>query len=109
MAQHSFTQGNPILAAHALAISEATYAQRGFDFAYAALLFDDPHRIEWLHGRVDYGESRWQTIGAIDGRGFFVACTLRGARLRIISARRAHEIGSVTVAQSRSERGWMPA
>jgi len=71
--------------------SDATYAQRGFDFAYAALLFDDPHRIEQLDERKDYGEPRWQTIGAIDGRIFFVAYTFRGARLRIISARRAHD------------------
>lgn len=71
--------------------SDETYAARGFDFAYAALLFDDPHRIEREDLRRDYGEPRWQTIGSIDGRVFFVAFTLRGAAVRIISARRAHD------------------
>lgn len=71
--------------------SDATFARRGFDFAYAALIFEDPIRIERRDGRRDYGEPRWQTIGAIEGRVFFVAYTFRGQRLRIISARRAHD------------------
>jgi uncharacterized protein len=35
--------------------SEATLAERGFDFAYAALVFDDPLRIEREDVRRDYG------------------------------------------------------
>lgn len=71
--------------------SEATLALRGFDFAHAALIFDDPCRIEREDVRKDYGEPRWQTIGEIDRRVFLVVYTLRDQSVRIISARRAHD------------------
>jgi uncharacterized protein len=71
--------------------SAATFVNRGFDFAYAAMLFDDPHRIEREDVRRDYGEPRWQTIGEIEGRVFLLVYTLRDAVTRIISARRAHD------------------
>ncbi len=71
--------------------SEATLAERGFDFAYAAVVFDDPLRIEREDVRRDYGEPRWQTIGEIDGRVFLVVYTPREAATRIISARRARD------------------
>ena len=71
--------------------SDATFEQRGFDFAYAAQVFDDPLRIERKDARKDYGEPRWQTIGTIEGRVFLVGYTPRGAVIRIISARRAHD------------------
>ncbi len=62
--------------------SEATYQLRGFDFAYAALVFDDPHRIERLDDRKDYGEPRWQTFGQIEDRVFMVAYTPRASAIR---------------------------
>jgi uncharacterized protein len=71
--------------------SEATLELRGFDFAYAALVFDDPRRIEREDVRKDYGEPRWQTIGEIEGRVFLVVYTSRHQSIRIISARRAHD------------------
>lgn len=71
--------------------SDRTYAARGFDFAYAVKVFLDPRRIERRDDRRDYGEERRQVIGVIEGRLFFVAYTLRGRGIRIISARRAHE------------------
>jgi uncharacterized protein len=71
--------------------SDATFEARGFDFAYAAMLFDDPFRIEREDDRIDYGELRWQTIGLIEGEVIFVAFTMRGDVTRIISARRAHD------------------
>jgi uncharacterized protein len=71
--------------------SDATFEQRGFDFAYAAMLFDDRHRIEREDVRQNYDEPRWQTIGEIEGRVFLVVYTPRGSATRIISARRAHD------------------
>jgi uncharacterized protein len=70
---------------------DASLERRGFDFAYAALLFDDPWRIEREDARRDYGEPRWQTIGQSEGRVFFAVYTPRGAIMRIISVRRAHD------------------
>lgn len=71
--------------------SDRTYAERGFDFAHAARVFVDPLRLERVDSRRNYGEPRWQTIGEIDGKTFFVAFTRRSEMIRIISARRAHD------------------
>jgi uncharacterized DUF497 family protein len=57
-------------------------------------VFKDPFAIEWLDERENYGEDRFVTIGMVDNRLLFVAYTMRGEVIRIISARRAepHEI-----------------
>ncbi len=70
--------------------SEACLAERGFDFAYVVQAFFDPNRVVKEDARWDYGEDRYQILGAIDGRVFFVAYTLRGRTIRIISARKAN-------------------
>ena len=41
--------------------------------------------------RWDYGEERYQLLGSIDQRIFFVAYTLCGSIIRIISARKANQ------------------
>lgn len=69
----------------------ANLAKHGVRFAQAARVFADPRRRERVDRRRDYGEERRQTIGAVDGRVFLVAYTLRGGRVRLISARRAHD------------------
>lgn len=71
--------------------SEATLRSRGFDFRFASYVFFDPFRIEREDLRRDYGERRHQTIGEIDGLTYFIVFTKRGHRIRIISARRAHD------------------
>lgn len=70
--------------------SEACFIGRGFDFAYVLHAFRDTDRLIHKDTRWDYGEDRYQLLGAIDGRVFFVAYTLRGTVLRIISARKAN-------------------
>ena len=70
--------------------SEACYRERGFDFAYAALVFADPDRIAHQDTRYIYGEDRYQLIGQIDGRLFVLVYTPRGDVVRIISARKAN-------------------
>jgi hypothetical protein len=65
--------------------------ERKFDFFFAAQVFLDERRITAVDDRRDYGEPRYQTVGAIEGRAFFVAYTVRGDVIRIISARRANE------------------
>jgi len=71
--------------------SRWTFETRGFDFAHAARVFDDDERLERLDARRAYGEARYQTIGDIDGRTYFVVFTQRQTVVRIISARRAHD------------------
>lgn len=71
--------------------SDACFTERGFDFAYVLRAFMDADRLIHKDTRWDYGEDRYQLFGAIDGRVFFVAYTIRGTVLRIISARKANQ------------------
>jgi len=68
--------------------SEETLRKRGFDFAYASLIFDGAV-LEMNDDRVDYGEARIQAIGQADATVLFVVYTWRGKTRRIISARLA--------------------
>lgn len=73
--------------------SEANLAQRGFDFAFASLVFDGP-TLERVDDRADYGEARIIAIGLADGVPLTVVYTDRPGTpemiRRIISARRSN-------------------
>lgn len=71
--------------------SDACFRDRGFDFAYAAFAFADPHRLIRLDNRHGYGEDRYQLTGAIESRIFVLVYTLRRDAFRIISARKANQ------------------
>jgi uncharacterized protein len=66
-------------------------AKHGVPFAQASRVFADPRRLERIDRRRDYGEERRQIIGSVDGRVLLVAYTRRDGRVRLISARRAHD------------------
>ena len=63
---------------------------RGFDFAYVANAFLDPDGMICADHRYEYGEERLQILGQVQGRIFHVVFTMRGAAIRIISARKAN-------------------
>jgi len=66
----------------------ANLKKHGLDFRTAAKVFLDPHVIEFDdHGAEE--ELRFNAIGMVDGRMLFVTYTMRGAVVRIISARGA--------------------
>ena len=69
--------------------SDACFAQRGFDFAYAIRASLDDDRIVGRDRRWDYGDDRYRLLGAIEGRVVVVIYTVRGSAIRIISARKA--------------------
>ena len=69
--------------------SEANLRSRGFDFAYASLVFDGPV-LEMTDERENYGETRIQVIGQVDEDVLFLVYTWRGDTRRIISARLAN-------------------
>ena len=73
--------------------SAANLAARGFDFAYAASIFDGP-TLEKPDTRREYGESRVIAVGAADGFMLTVVYTDRsgpdGLERRLISARRSN-------------------
>ncbi len=74
--------------------SEANLAARGFDFEFAALIFERV-TLERTDDRRDYGERRVLAIGLAQGLHLTVAYTDRGEPgretvRRIISARRSN-------------------
>jgi uncharacterized protein len=69
--------------------SAETLAKRGFDFDFAARVFER-EVLEEDDDRRHYGERRSKAIGMIEGRALVVIYTGRGHRRRIISARQAN-------------------
>jgi uncharacterized protein len=65
--------------------------KHGVNFRTAAKVFLDPHMIEFddLHAG---GELRFNAIGVVDNRMLFVTYTMRGEKVRIISARGAEPL-----------------
>ncbi|MCU0888324.1 MAG: BrnT family toxin [Rubritepida sp.] len=70
--------------------SAANLLKHGLDFATACRVFEGPV-AERKDERRDYGEDRFQAIGLVQGRVLVVVYTWRGARRRLISARKARE------------------
>ncbi len=74
--------------------SEASLADRGFDFEFATLIFDGPI-LQVEDRRRDYGEVRFVAIGLAEGIALTVVFTDRpdpagGVVRRVISARRSN-------------------
>jgi uncharacterized DUF497 family protein len=69
--------------------SAVNVAQHGVTFTMARSVFDDPNAISQIDDRYDYGEDRFTVIGMVESHLLFVAYTLRGDRIRIITARGA--------------------
>jgi uncharacterized protein len=66
----------------------ANLEKHGVDFIDAAGIFTG-YTMEAIDGREDYGEVRFQAIGKNGDQAYVVVFTVRGARLRIISAWKA--------------------
>ena len=49
----------------------------------------DPFAIEWEDPEQDPNEERYGVIGMVEGRLLFVGYTMRGEKIRIITARKA--------------------
>ncbi|MGB5069300.1 MAG: BrnT family toxin [Albidovulum sp.] len=67
----------------------ATLTLRGVDFA-DMMRFDWTSAVVVTDDRADYGETRLQAMGLIDGRLHAAIVTPRGPKLRIISLRKAN-------------------
>jgi len=61
----------------------------GVTFEMAREVFRDPLAIEWQDLAQDPNEERYGAIGMVEGRLLFVGYTMRGDKIRIISARKA--------------------
>jgi len=58
-------------------------------FEMAREVFRDPFAIEWQDLGQDGSEVRYAMVGMTEGRLIFIGYTLRGERIRIITARKA--------------------
>jgi uncharacterized protein len=67
----------------------ANVARHGVTFEMAREALKDAFALDWLDESEDYGEDRFAVIGMTEGRLLFVAYTMRGESIRIISARLA--------------------
>jgi uncharacterized protein len=63
-------------------------AKHGISFEVAREVFDDPARIERADDR-DSDEVRFNVTGQVKGRILVVTYTVRGTKIRLISARLA--------------------
>lgn len=69
--------------------ARANLRKHDVSFEVSTLVFDDPHSLDELDHRTDYGEDRFSIIGMARGRILAVVFTEREGRFRIISARKA--------------------
>jgi uncharacterized protein len=67
----------------------ANLAKHGVSFEQARAAFGDPFAIDFVDDREDYGEDRVILFGMVENRLLVVAHTLRGDKVRLISAREA--------------------
>jgi uncharacterized protein len=63
--------------------------KHGVDFADVALFAWETARV-LIDDRRDYGEVRYRAVGLYEGRPHFVAFTIRGEKIRVISFRKAN-------------------
>ncbi len=69
--------------------ARTNFAKHGVSFEGACRVFLDAGRLEAEDDRMDYGESRYVTLGEVEGVVLYVVYTWRGRRRRLISARKA--------------------
>jgi uncharacterized protein len=67
----------------------ANWRAHGVTFEIAREVFKDIFAVEWADDRQDDTEQRFIILGMVENRLLFVSYTLRGERIRIISARLA--------------------
>jgi uncharacterized DUF497 family protein len=65
------------------------YAAHSVRFKAARDVFKDPFALEWLDDREPYGEDRFVILGMAENRLLYVAYTMKGDKIRMISARGA--------------------
>jgi uncharacterized DUF497 family protein len=65
------------------------WRDHGITFEMAREVFRDAFALEWIDDSQDAQETRYVIIGLVESRLLFVAYTMRGDVIRIISARKA--------------------
>ena len=70
--------------------ASANLVKHGVRFEVATGVFADPTRADFDASHVEDGEVRRKVVGEIQGRLFTLVYTLRGEKMRIISARQSN-------------------
>ena len=70
---------------------DKTLAERGLDFAHVGEVFAGVN-VTAEDARFDHGETRFTTVGVLDGRMVIVVWTPRGEVRRIISRIKGHPL-----------------
>jgi len=68
---------------------QANLEKHGIDFAEAEMIFAQPMIIK-PDKRRDYQEERWAALGRLKDLVVYLAYTLRGGKVRLISLRQAN-------------------
>ena len=69
--------------------ARTNFAKHGVSFEGACRVFLDANRMETEDDRMDYGETRYYTLGEVEGVVLYVVYTWRRRLRRLISARKA--------------------
>nr|WP_039889339.1 BrnT family toxin [Acidiphilium sp. PM] len=69
--------------------ASSNWRDHGVTFEMAREVFKDPFALEWIDDTQGVQEPRYSIIGLAENRMLFVAYTMRGEVIRIISARKA--------------------
>ena len=69
--------------------AQANLRKHGIPFSKACQVFKDAGRLEQPDFSGEHDEERWDVLGRVEDTILFVVLTLRGERVRLISARRA--------------------
>jgi uncharacterized protein len=82
----------------------ANIVKHKIDFDDAKLVFDDAGIVDDPDDTMDYGEDRYRAVGMVKGKVIAVFYTLRHARIRIITARKATHLEQVGYAEQNPPR-----
>jgi uncharacterized protein len=69
--------------------AESNWLDHGVTFDMAREAFKAPFAVEWIDDRQASNEPRVARLGVVESRLLFVAYTMRGGQIRLISARKA--------------------
>jgi uncharacterized protein len=69
--------------------AESNLAKHLISFAFALRVFQDENAIDLDDSRFDYDEFRCSTVGIVEDVMITVSHTIRGEKIRLISARRS--------------------
>ena len=82
---------------------QSNIRDHGIDFFDVPPLFDG-YTVTVEDTRVDYGETRFISLGLLKGRAIAVTHTERGEKIRIISARKATQYEEITYFEQITDR-----